>query len=260
MFEVGYFFGLCKLICLAETSADNGKVVRVTNGSGTRKWTSSIADQKCKFMLPGRDRYTVELGEGEYTTTIDLGYGECIGLHLADGYGFVRYRDLLTLKEIIRTPNLSLKGASAESVKEVDAKLSGLTFAKNAEGEWGYKIGGADPVIPFKSDAIIQSISSRFVVPKDGFIIGTLSAFCRGSSHVEDNPEVYFNGNIMVNGNSVLSISGYKKEYGGIIYDSSSTIHKVRKNDVVTYTINPNGYDHPGGNVRYGAASVFYIH
>lgn len=31
------------------------------------------------------------------------------------------------------------------------AALSGLTFGQNTDGEWGYKIGGADPVHPFKS-------------------------------------------------------------------------------------------------------------
>ena len=29
--------------------------------------------------------------------------------------------------------------------------FGGLTFAKNASGAWGYKVGGADPVIPFKT-------------------------------------------------------------------------------------------------------------
>lgn len=30
--------------------------------------------------------------------------------------------------------------------------LGGLTFAQDADGNWGYKIGGADPVIPFRRD------------------------------------------------------------------------------------------------------------
>ena len=29
--------------------------------------------------------------------------------------------------------------------------LGGLVFAQDAEGNWGYKIGGADPVIPFRN-------------------------------------------------------------------------------------------------------------
>ena len=28
--------------------------------------------------------------------------------------------------------------------------MGGLAFAQDADGNWGYKIGGADPVVPFK--------------------------------------------------------------------------------------------------------------
>ena len=34
---------------------------------------------------------------------------------------------------------------------EQNKNFGGLTFAKNASGAWGYKVGGADPVIPFKT-------------------------------------------------------------------------------------------------------------
>lgn len=29
--------------------------------------------------------------------------------------------------------------------------MGDLTFAQDADGNWGYKVGGADPVIPFKT-------------------------------------------------------------------------------------------------------------
>ena len=35
-------------------------------------------------------------------------------------------------------------------IKALNTNLNGLAFAKNAGGEWGYKVAGADPVIPFK--------------------------------------------------------------------------------------------------------------
>lgn len=44
-----------------------------------------------------------------------------------------------------------------EHGKEIDAlsrDLGGLVFAQDADGNWGYKAGGADPVIPFKSSKV----------------------------------------------------------------------------------------------------------
>ena len=36
-------------------------------------------------------------------------------------------------------------------IKALNTNLNGLAFEKNANGEWGYKVAGADPVIPFSS-------------------------------------------------------------------------------------------------------------
>ena len=51
-----------------------------------------------------------------------------------------------------------------EQFSEQNANFGGLTFAKDASGAWGYKVGGADPVIPFKqkqSLILIGSISGN---------------------------------------------------------------------------------------------------
>lgn len=32
--------------------------------------------------------------------------------------------------------------------------MGGLSFGQDADGNWGYKIGGADPVVPFKSSKV----------------------------------------------------------------------------------------------------------
>lgn len=40
--------------------------------------------------------------------------------------------------------------AGALALKEVNSSLNGLSFDKDADGKWGYKVG-ADPVIPFSS-------------------------------------------------------------------------------------------------------------
>lgn len=154
MFEDGYYFGQGKLICLAETDSDNGKIVTVKNESNTRTWTAHIADKKCEFILPPKDRYSIELGEGEYITKVDMSYGACIGVHLADGYGNVLYNDLLTLEEITAATDLSFKGASAESVNELNNNFGNMipfSFGITPNGEYGYKKVGADTVIPFRN-------------------------------------------------------------------------------------------------------------
>ena len=46
-----------------------------------------------------------------------------------------------------------------EHGQEIDAlsrDLGGLTFAQDSDGNWGYKIGGADPVIPFNHFSVLE--------------------------------------------------------------------------------------------------------
>lgn len=53
--------------------------------------------------------------------------------------------------------------ASAKSVNKLSNDLGGLSFAQDAEGNWGYKPSGADTVIPFKSgNAIYLGIGNTF--------------------------------------------------------------------------------------------------
>lgn len=52
---------------------------------------------------------------------------------------------------------LSTARVAYEHGQEIDAlsrDLGGLVFAQDADGNWGYKAGGADPVIPFKSSKV----------------------------------------------------------------------------------------------------------
>lgn len=41
------------------------------------------------------------------------------------------------------------------AIAEQNKNFGGLTFAQNASGAWGYKVGGAGSVIPFKSLDIV---------------------------------------------------------------------------------------------------------
>ena len=54
------------------------------------------------------------------------------------------------------TANSTDIAASANLVNtrcnELSNNLGGLSFGQNADGNWGFKIGGADPVIPFKGE------------------------------------------------------------------------------------------------------------
>ena len=39
-------------------------------------------------------------------------------------------------------------------IAEQNKNFGNLTFAQDADGNWGYKVGGADPVIPFKQGGV----------------------------------------------------------------------------------------------------------
>lgn len=45
------------------------------------------------------------------------------------------------------------------NIDALNRNLDGLSFAQDAEGNWGYKIGGADPVIPFKTEPFVYDFS-----------------------------------------------------------------------------------------------------
>ena len=41
-----------------------------------------------------------------------------------------------------------------DRINELNRDLGGLSFGQDADGNWGYRIGGADPVVPFKSSKV----------------------------------------------------------------------------------------------------------
>lgn len=41
-----------------------------------------------------------------------------------------------------------------DRINELNSDLGGLSFGQDADGNWGYRIGGADPVVPFKSSKV----------------------------------------------------------------------------------------------------------
>lgn len=75
------------------------------------------------------------------------------------------YTDNTTLLNTIAS-NAALKtiiGATKKLLSNHNTSLGGLTFAQDAEGNWGYKPSGADSVIPFKSgDLVEENLVSYF--------------------------------------------------------------------------------------------------
>ena len=64
---------------------------------------------------------------------------------------FNKTKDVLNTKEEIEANTDPTAIAGALSVKELSNDLGGLSFGQDSNGNWGYKVGGADTVHPFKS-------------------------------------------------------------------------------------------------------------
>lgn len=154
-YDDGFYYGQCKLICLAESAADNGKTVSVSNGD--RSWSGTVANQKCEFLVPNRTQYAVELIDGDdtdWTGTIEAGYGECILVHLADGYEAIVEKKKLTLDEIAASVgSVADYVPDADAVKTLNANLGGLVFS-SVDGVPYVKVG-ADSPRPFNSGGIL---------------------------------------------------------------------------------------------------------
>nr|DAF29492.1 MAG TPA: hypothetical protein [Caudoviricetes sp.] len=50
------------------------------------------------------------------------------------------------------------------NIDALNRDLGGLSFGQDANGNWGYKIGGADPVIPFKPDLQSVDVSYKDII------------------------------------------------------------------------------------------------
>lgn len=55
--------------------------------------------------------------------------------------------------------------------------MGGLKFAQDAEGNWGYKPSGADPVIPFRRVAYTSQMVTLGDSESAKFTFGTVSGF-----------------------------------------------------------------------------------
>lgn len=148
-FDDGKYYQNCNLICVAPNGYD-GKSVSITDGS--KSYSGTISNNIAAFVLPGRTQYTVKLMNASsvaYQTTVELGYGECVELHLETGYENVIKRELMSLEAIsAATGDLTKVAPQADAVKVLNNNLGGLKFGKDGDGNYGY-YGADGSLIPF---------------------------------------------------------------------------------------------------------------
>lgn len=153
-YEESYFFGKCNVVCEAETTADNGKTVTITDG--TNSFTGTIVNRVASFFIPGKTTYTVTLSDGgttEWTGTIAAGYGENIHVMLADGYESIKEKQIMSAQEIAAATAGTLGNAvpDADALKSLNENLTDLT----SDGDIVSFSVGADekPYITYKVGA-----------------------------------------------------------------------------------------------------------
>ena len=70
-------------------------------------------------------------------------------------------------------------------IAEQNKNLGDLTFAQDADGNWGYKVGGADPVIPFGGslEPLVLKASQSYTADQSGYVLAFgASANANGSN------------------------------------------------------------------------------
>ena len=156
-----------------------------------------------------------------------------------------------------------------EQARVLSRDLGGLSFGQDADGSWGYRIGGADPVIPFKSSKVAMG-GFKFlgnngnpngatvdVGFKPDFI---MYGFLGGS----DITKAFYNGNSGNDRTLVLWWTELQKEF---IWDSGSSNPPkcIRRsfptgpstgNRLALQEVTDTGFKVYGG---YGSGAAFYV-
>lgn len=155
------------------------------------------------------------------------------------------------------------------NIDALNRDLGGLSFGQDADGSWGYRIGGADPVIPFKSSKVAMG-GFKFlgnngnpngatvdVGFKPDFI---MYGFLGGS----DITKAFYNGNSGNDRTLVLWWTELQKEF---IWDSGSSNPPkcIRRsfptgpstgNRLALQEVTDTGFKVYGG---YGSGAAFYV-
>ena len=83
------------------------------------------------------------------------------------------------LNEITKKINSTDEGLTnqGKKIEDLTTNMSGLTFGQDANGKWGYRVGGADPVIPFNTgDKLKESrVVNGNTIPSERFFVELVS-------------------------------------------------------------------------------------
>lgn len=115
----------------------------------------------------------------------------------------------------------------------------GLTFGQDTEGNWGYKIGGADPVIPFKSGGTLTYIDgTAYSGPAGGYVSRSMAEWFVGLPATVDaaimfvnviNPSqgTYQAPRFAAGSEGAIEYIGYNTQRGGIYRLTGFTVDSV---------------------------------
>ena len=153
---------------------------------------------------------------------------------------FVKKRDILKTMEEVSANKDADKVVGPEAVKELSSDLGGLSFGQDADGNWGYKIGGADTVIPFSSGVkgleVFSVTATRFTsvgtntltvdVPAgESLIVATVSSYDEGKDipTCDDLEVAYLYGVKFSNEYSIAVFLCNKETSGSVTITETST-------------------------------------
>lgn len=126
-------------------------------------------------------------------------------------------------------------------VATINSNLGTLSFAKNADGKWGYKVAGADPVIPFKELKFAEGNLIGNTTSKQTAICGFKPKYIFVSNY----------GDISSNSNSVH----YEYKDGSQMYQ----YYVNARNDFTGFTITDAGFEFTGYNASVNPLHYYAI-
>ena len=93
--------------------------------------------------------------------------------------GMTAIKDLtVTCEEVPEGASKKETAALLGKIDELTENLGDLTFAQDADGNWGYKVGGADPVIPFGGNLkpLVLEASQSYTADQSGYVLAVGAA------------------------------------------------------------------------------------
>ena len=90
-----------------------------------------------------------------------------------EGLNVVAVEQMFTVGNVEQPEMMKKINAQNEKLEKMNANMSGLTFAQDADGNWGYKVGGADPVIPFGGNLkpLVLKASQSYTADQSGYVL-----------------------------------------------------------------------------------------